>query len=79
MCACGLCCASAIRSLLVARPMHVLASTMEPAHDLGRFECILAELRAMVCGMCGGLLALLNVGVRGARLLLAVREWVPER
>ena len=56
-------------SLLV---LLVLPSTMEPAHDLGRFGCVLAELRAMVCGMCGGLLALLNAGVRGARLLLAV-------
>jgi hypothetical protein len=26
----------------------------------------------MVCGMCGGSLALLNAGVRGARLSLAV-------
>ena len=26
----------------------------------------------MVCGMCGGSIALLNAGVRGARLLLAV-------
>ena len=26
----------------------------------------------MVCGMCGGSLALLNAGVGGARLLLAV-------
>ena len=60
-------------SLLV---LLVLPSTMEPAHDLGRFGCVLAELRAMVCGMCGGLLALLNAGVRGARLLLAVRERV---
>ena len=56
-------------SLLV---LLVLPSTMEPAHDLGRFECILAELHAMVCGMCSGSLALLNAGVRGARLLLAV-------
>ena len=58
--------------LLVARLLLVLPSTMEPAHDLGRFGCVLAELRAMKCGICGGLLALLNAGVRGARLLLAV-------
>ena len=71
VCVC-LCRAAAIRWLLVARPMHVLASPMEPAHGLWRFGCVRAELRAMVCGMCGGSLALLNAAVRGARLLLAV-------
>ena len=57
---------------LVARRMLVLVGPVESAHDLGRFGCVLAELHAMVCGMCGGSLALLNAGVRGARLLLAV-------
>ena len=52
--------------------MLVLIGPVESAHDLGRFGCVLAELHAMVCGMCGGSLALLNAGVRGARLLLAV-------
>ena len=52
--------------------MLVLVGPVESAHDLGRFGCVLAELHAMVCGMCGGSLALLNAGVRGARLLLAV-------
>ena len=51
--------------------MLVLIGPVESAHDLGRFGCVLAELHAMVCGMCGGSLALLNAGVRGARLLLA--------
>ena len=74
-CSCACACVvplAAIRWLLVARPMHVLASPMEPAHGLWRFGCVRAELRAMVCGMCGGSLALLNAAVRGARLLLAV-------
>ena len=57
--------------LLVACLLLVLPGTMDPAHDLGRFGCVLAELHTMVCGMCGGLLALLNAGVRGVRLLLA--------
>ena len=52
--------------------MLVLVGPVESAHDLGRFGCVIAELHAMVCGMCGGSLALLNAGVRGARLLLAV-------
>ena len=54
--------------------MLVLVGPVESAHDddVGRFGCVLAELHAMVCGMCGGSLALLNAGVRGARLLLAV-------
>ena len=71
-CVCDLrvyCCDS---MLLVARLLLVLPSTMEPAHDLGRLGCVLAELRVMVCGIYGGLIALLNAGVRGARLLLAV-------
>ena len=55
-----------------ALPILFPVSPLEPAHDFGRFGCVLAELRAMVCGMSGGLLALLNAGVRGARLLLAV-------
>ena len=59
--------------LLVARLLLVLPSTMDPAHDLGRFGCVLAELRAMVCGMCGGLLALLNAGVRRRVCCLRLR------
>ena len=58
--------------LCAAHPKLVLVSPVEPAHGLGRFECVVAELRTMVCGICAGLLALLNAGVRGARLLLAV-------
>ena len=69
---CRLCRVRCIRWLCAAHPKLVLVSLVEPAHGLGRFECVVAELRTMVCGICGGLLALLNAGVRGARLLLAV-------
>jgi hypothetical protein len=71
-CTCRLCRVRCIRWLCAAHPKLVLVSPVEPAHGLGRFECVVAELRTMVCGICGGLLALLNAGVRGARLLLAV-------
>ena len=60
-----------IRWLLVARPMHVLASPVEPAHGLGRFRCVRAEVRAMVYVMFCGSVVLWNAGVRGACLLLA--------
>ena len=71
-CACGLCCAVAVRWLLVARLMHVLASPVEPADGLGRFGCVRAEMGAIVYDMFCGSFVLWNAGVRGARLLLAV-------
>ena len=61
---------------LVARLLLVLPGLVELAHEIGRFGCVLAELRAMVCGICGGSFALLSAGVRGARPLLAVCERV---
>ena len=71
-CVCALrvyCCDSL---LLVARLLLVLPGPVKLALEIGRFGCVLAEIRAMMCGLCGGSLAWLNAGVRGARLLLAV-------
>ena len=58
--------------LLVARLLLVLPGPVESAHDLGRFGCVLAELRAMVCGMVCVSVALLNGCVPCARLQLVV-------
>ena len=45
------CRAVAVRWLLVARLMHVLASPVEPADGPGRFGCVRAEMGAMVYAM----------------------------
>ena len=52
--------------------MLVLPGPVVPAHEIGRFGCVLTKLRAMVCSAGGCSLALLNASVRGARLQLAV-------
>ena len=71
-CACDLRVYRCDSMLLVARLLLVLPGPVKLALEIGRFGCVLAEMRPMMCGLCGGSLAWLNAGVRGARLLLAV-------
>ena len=49
--------------LPLALRMRLIASPVEPAHDPGRFRCVLTEMRAMVCGTLCVLDVVWNAGV----------------
>ena len=61
---CGLRGVGASRWLLEARPVRVLSSPEEPAHDLGRFGCVCADLLVVVCSLSCVSVTMWNESVR---------------